>query len=120
MPRRTTGSVYPLQPATGFAGLSRGSARTRPGFKTKTEARRWFAENVAPRLDRGSPSPEISFDDFCELFLACHGAVAERTRKTLAERLKPAREAFGAWTLAELEGAADDIAQWRAGRAADE
>jgi integrase len=26
-----------------------------------------------------------------------------------------AREAFGAWTLAELEGASDDIARWRAG-----
>jgi integrase len=55
-------------------------------------------------------------DAFCELFLVRHGAtVTERTRKTLAERLKPSREAFGDWTLAELEGAADDIARWRAG-----
>jgi integrase len=69
-----------------------------------------------PRLDRGAPSPEITFDAFCELFLARHGAtVTESTRVTLAYRLKPARAAFGSWTLAELEGAADDIARWRAG-----
>ena len=41
----------------------------------------------------------------------------ERTRRTLEERLAPARRVFGAWTLAELEGAADDIARWRSGLA---
>lgn len=29
--------------------------------------------------------------------------------------MKPSRDAFGDWTLAELEGAADDVARWRAG-----
>jgi hypothetical protein len=38
------------------------------------------------RLDRGTPSPEITFNAFCELCLVRHGAtVAERTRKTLSE-----------------------------------
>src|SRR4051794_36944400 len=35
--------------------------------------------------------------------------------RTLTERLRPARAVFGSFTLAELEGAAADIARWRAG-----
>lgn len=41
--------------------------------------------------------------------------MSPRTKATLAERLVAARERFGSWTLAELEGAADDVAAWRAG-----
>jgi integrase len=116
MPRRTTGSVYPTATGYGIRWPEEGKRPHQAGFKTKTEARRWFATNVAPRLDRGAPSPEISFDAFCDLFLERHGAtVAERTRKTLSERLAPSRDVFGDWTLAELEGGADDIARWRAG-----
>jgi integrase len=40
--------------------------------------------------------------------------VAKRTKETLEERLAPARAVFGDWTLRELEGAAADIAGWRA------
>jgi integrase len=116
MPRRTTGSVYPTAAGWGIRWPEDGRRRHQAGFATKTEARRWFTANVAPRLDRGAPSPEISFDAFCELFLERHGAtVSERTTKTLEERLQPARETFGDWTLAELEGAAADVARWRAG-----
>ena len=89
--------------------------RHQAGFATKTEARRWFAANVAPRLNRGAPSPDIDFDAFCDLFLDRHGAtVSKRTCETLRERLAPARSAFGSFTLRELEGAAEDIAGWRA------
>lgn len=35
-------------------------------------------------------------------------------KETLRERLDPARTVFGSWTLRELEGAAADIASWRA------
>jgi integrase len=116
MPRRTQGSVYETTTGFGIRWPEDGRRPHQDGFKTKTEAKRWFTETVAPRLDRGAPSPEITFDNFCDLFLARHGAtVAERTRKTLSERLGPAREVFGTWTLAELEGAADDIARWRSG-----
>ena len=72
--------------------------------------------NVGPRLDRGAPNPDITFDAFAELFLARHGAtVSPRTVATLTERLAPARAVFGDWNLSELEGAADDVARWRAG-----
>jgi integrase len=116
MPRATTGSVFRTATGYGIRWPEDGRRPQRIGFATKTEARRWFAANVAPRLDRGAPSPEITFDAFCDLFLARHGAtVSERTRKTLSERLRPARDTFGGWTLVELEGAADDVARWRAG-----
>jgi integrase len=118
MPRRTNGSVYRTAGGYGIRWPEDGRRPHHAGFRTKTEARRWFAANVAPRLDRGSPSPDITFDAFCELFLERHGAtVSERTRTTLEERLAPARRVFGDWTLAELEGAADDIARWRSGLA---
>ena len=85
------------------------------GFRTKREARQWFAEHVAPRLRRGAPSGEITFDAFCDLYLARHGAqVSARTRATLEERLAPARAQFGSWSLRELEGGAADIAAWHA------
>jgi integrase len=84
------------------------------GFRTKTEARRWFRDTVEPRLRSGGPSNEITFDAFCDLFLERHGGtVSPRTKATLTERLVPARERFGTWTLAELEGAAADVAAWR-------
>jgi integrase len=115
MPRTTAGSIYPTKTGWGIKWPENGERPHQAGFKTKTEARRWFAENVAPRLDRGGPSPKITFNAFCELFLDRHGAtVSKRTRETLAERLEQARAVFGSWTLAELEGASDDIARWRA------
>jgi integrase len=87
----------------------------RTGFATKTAARDWFREHVAPRLRRGAPDSSITFDAFCELYLDRWGAtVAKRTRDTAEERLAPSRANFGDWTLRELEGAAGDVAKWRA------
>ncbi len=92
-----------------------GAFRQQSGLRTRTEGREWFDENVAPRLRRAAPSPDVTLDEFAELFLNRHGAtVAKRTRDSLEERLAPARAVFGSWTLRELEGAATDIAGWRA------
>jgi integrase len=99
----------------GIRWVEDGRRPQRTGFATKTEARRWFAANVEPRLRTSAPSGEITFDAFAELFLDRHGAtVARATRATLAERLGPSRVTFGDWTLSELEGAAADVAAWRA------
>lgn len=115
MPRPTRGSIY-TEP-TGTVGIRWPEDRRRPqrgGFRTKTEARAWFDEHVAPRLRRGGPSAEITFEGFCIEYLARWGVdVSERTRATVEEWLEPARQRFGTWTLSELEGAADDIARWR-------
>jgi integrase len=115
MPAETRGSVYGTSDGYGIRWPEQGRRMHRSGFATKTEARRWFAENVAPRLRHAAPSAEITFDTFCDLFLERHGAsVAPATRRTLEERLVPSRDTFGDWKLRELEGAADDVAAWRA------
>jgi hypothetical protein len=107
MPRRTQGSVYPTATGYGIRWPEDGRRPHRADFKTKTEARRWFAENVAPRLDRGAPSPDVGFEHFCNIYFERWGpTVADSTRRTLVEWLAPAREQFGTWTLRELEGAA--------------
>jgi integrase len=93
-----------------------GKRPQRTGFTTKTAARTWFSEEVAPRLREGTPDPSITFDAFCDLYLDRWGStVAGRTRETASERLVSSRERFGDWTLRELEGAAGDVAKWRAG-----
>lgn len=115
MPAETRGSVYKTRTGFGIRWPEGDRRMHRSGFETKTEARRWFAENVASRLRRGAPSAEITFDAFCDVFLERHGAtVAPATKRTLQERLRPARDLFGSWTLRELEGAASDVAKWRA------
>jgi integrase len=114
MPPEPSGTVYRTASGYGIRWPEDGRRYRRAGFATKTEARRWFAENVAPRLSHRRPSPELAFDAFCDVFLKRHGAtVAPATKRTLEERLAPARAAFADWTLRELEGAASDIAAWR-------
>jgi integrase len=114
MPRRTQGSVYPERGGTwGIRWPEAGRRRQRGGFKTKTQARDWFNERVAPRLRRGGPSPEISLAEFTIIYLErWDPTVAERTRRTLREWLVPVLDHYGSFTLSELEGAAADIARW--------
>jgi integrase len=115
MPAETRGSVYKTRTGYGIRWPEKGDRPHRSGFATKTEARKWFADNVAPRVRTGAPSPEISFEAFCDIFLERHGAtVAQRTKETLEHRLRSSRTVFGDWRLAELEGAAVDVADWRA------
>ena len=107
------GNVYETRGGFGIRWRENGQRRFQSGFRTKTEARKWFAEQVAPRLHRGAPSAEITFDDFAALFLARHTG-SPRTIETLRDRLAPARARFGDWKLSELEHAAADVAAWRA------
>jgi integrase len=118
LPAETRGSIYPTRTGYGIRWLEQGARRHQSGFRTKTDARRWFDDNVLPRLRSGAPDASITFDAFCTLYIERHGAtVAKRTKETIEERLAPVRKKFGTWTLRELEGAADDIAAWRAGLA---
>ncbi len=115
MPAQRKGSVFKARDGYGIRWPENGRRPQRTGFTTKTEARQWFNQNVAPRLHHGGPSGEITFDDFTIEYLDRWGAdVSERTVSTLTEWLAPARERFGNWKLSELEAAADDIARWRA------
>lgn len=108
------GSVFAAKDGYGIRWPEDGKRPQKTGFRTRTEARAWFAENVEPRLRKGGPSNGITHDAFCDLFLDRHDG-ADRTIETLRERLVASRERFGDWTLVELEGAADDVAAWRAG-----
>jgi integrase len=106
------GNVYETRNGYGIRWREGDQRRYQSGFRTKTEARTWFRDQIAPRLHRVAPSAEITFDEFCELFLSRHAGQAS-TVATLRDRLTSARAHFGDWTLAELEFAANDIAAWR-------
>jgi integrase len=109
------GNVYATRTGYGIRWREGDQRRYQSGFRTKTEARTWFRDNVAPRLHRGAPSADITFVAFVDLFLTRHGGtVSPRTIETLRERLTPAVATFGDWKLRELEHAAADIASWRA------
>lgn len=116
MPRQTQGSVFPEPGGTfGIRWPEGGKRPQKGGFRTKTAARDWFDEQVKPRLRRSGPSPEITFAEFAAIYLERWGpTVSTRTVRTLREWLASATTQFGAFTLAELEGAAEDIARWRA------
>lgn len=116
MPAESRGSVYKTRTGWGIRWPEGDRRMHRSGFETRTDARRWFADNVAPRLrSSAAPSGELTFGAFCDVFLERHGVtVAPATKRTLEKRLAPAREHFGTWMLRELEGAAGDVASWRA------
>ena len=78
----------PPKPATASAGRSTASGQFQSGFKSEREAQRWFDQNIEPRLRTGRPSPEITFDNFCDLYLERHGGTS-RTVATQKERLVP-------------------------------
>lgn len=117
MPRPIKGSVYQEPNGTwGIRWPEQGRRPQKGGFRNRTAARDWFDEHVAPRLRRGGPSGEITLKVFTSIYLDRWApTVADRTVRTLREWLVPGLATFGAFTLAELEGAADDIARWRAG-----
>jgi integrase len=119
MPRPTRGSVFTASDGTiGIRWPEDGTRPQQTGFRNATAARDWFDEHVAPRLRRGAPSPAITFNAFCELYLERHDG-SRRTIQTQRERLAAARAQFGTWPLRDLEGAADDIARWRAKQPTD-
>jgi len=116
MPRRTVGSVYRTGTGYGIRWPEAGRRPHRAGFATKTEARRWFSENVTPRLDRGEPgiARELTLGEFVELYLERHAAtVRARTILELRKRLKYARAPFGDVPLRDLERMSGEIAGWR-------
>jgi integrase len=115
MPAQPRGTIYLTKRGYGIRWPENGKKSQRAGFRTKTDAREWFNANVKPRLGRKGPSGDITFEAFSVEYLGRWGVdVSPRTKATVAEWLAPAREQFGRWTLAELEGAADDFSSWRA------
>ena len=117
MPRLTTGSVYRTADGYGIRWPEDGSRPQRTGFATKTEARRWFAENVAPparprravtRHHLSTPSSTSSWPAMAPPWPSAPAATLER-----AARPGPrARSATGRWP--SWKGPPPTSPRWRA------
>lgn len=118
MPAESHGSVSGRVTGSASVGSRTDVDRSSRGSTRGRRRAAGSASTSARDSTRAPPRPRLRSTAFCDLFLARHGAtVAARTRRTLEQRLAPARAVFGDWTLRELEHAAGDVARWRAGLA---
>jgi hypothetical protein len=103
--RGQQGSPYPTRSGYGIRWRENGKRRFRSGFETKRDARRWFEDEIRPRLrghKRESSSSTLS--EFVETWLTAHAADVEPgTITTLRFRLAHALDAFGDVPLADLQ-----------------
>src|SRR5262245_50144227 len=117
MPAVQRGSAYKLGRRWGLRYRDNdGSRRRLSPFPSRSAALQHYRDVIEPAL-RGEPEqlPDLTVTAFLDLFLDRHGAtITARSKDSLVERLGPARKQFGDWTLRELEGAAADVAAWRA------
>ena len=80
-------------------------------FKSKTDARKHFTAEIAPRLRGDRPDTEHTLATFVPVFLERHVARG-RTIDTLRERLAHATAKFGDVPLRDLENLTGEIAAW--------
>jgi hypothetical protein len=115
MPAELKGSVYPTRKGYGIRWLENGRRRYEAGFETKRDARRWFDDEVRPRLHgRRRESSSSTLSEFVETWLRAHTADVEPgTITTLRYRLAHALDVFGDVPLADLQRQALGIAAWR-------
>jgi integrase len=116
MPPANTGHFYEL--ADGTHGVQYrtpdGRRLRKSGFKNKTAARAWHAENVRANRRRPVDAAELTLSDLTDRYIARHEKIRQpRTIATLRERMKRPLDEYGDVTLAELEGMSDDLAEWR-------
>ena len=112
MPAEQRGMPYRTAAGWGIRWYELDGTRVRrAGFVTKTEARRYFEEQVRPRLLGGSP--DLTLTELVDAYLDAHAVGREpRTIRTLRERLKYATDRFGDVKLTELERNPRLIATW--------
>jgi integrase len=97
--------------------LPDGTRRRRSGFRNRTEARRWHAENILPAVNGGRPAAaaELTLAELVERYVKRHEAIrSPRTIRTLRERLARPLHVYGDIRLVELEGMGDELADFRA------
>ena len=113
------GHVYETRRGWGIRWREHGRRRYQSGFKTKTEARQWFEDEVRPRLrGRRRASSDMTLRSFVDSWLLAHGAGVEPgTITTLRYRLEHSLEVFGDVPLEDFERQALEVAAWRAGLA---
>ena len=92
MPALQKGSTYFTAKGAGVRWIEDGRRIHRSGFASKTEARRWWQAEIAPRLRAGVTTRDVTLREHVERYLAVHPAAA-RTRAKLREDLGlPERE----------------------------
>ena len=91
-----------------------GVRRSGGAFPTRSAAFAHYRDVIEPRLRGEEPERPLTFDALCEQYLARQAKIrSPRTVATLRERLARPRADFGEADLGELEGMADEIADWR-------
>lgn len=112
MPAEQRGMPYRTAAGWGIRWYEPDGRRVRQaGFSTKSEARRYFEEQVRPRLIGGAP--DMTLAELVDAYLDAHAVGREpRTIRTLRERLKYATDRFGDVKLTELERNPRLIATW--------
>ena len=109
------GSVFKTRDGYGIRWPENGKRPQRTGFPTKTEARELVRRERRAAARPGAPDPTSPSTRSATCSSSATAPPSPPApRETLEERLAPARERFGDWTLRELEGATADIAAWRA------
>lgn len=119
MPPANTGHFYELVDGTWGVQyrLPDGSRRKRSGFKNKTAARRWHADNVLPAANGRRPvdARELTLRELTDRYIRRHEAIrSPRTIATLRERMRRPLDEYGDVALAEFERMSDELADWRA------
>ena len=114
MPAEQRGSVYGTKKGYGIRWLEDGRRRHQSGFKSKTEARNWWDDQVRPRLlGLAVTPPDKTLNEFIPEYLATHAVGREAsTIWVLETRLRYAQRTFGHVTLKELERRTAQIADW--------
>ncbi len=115
MPAEQRGQVYKTSTGYGIRWYdATGLRRRRSGFKSRSDARRWYAEVERPRLRGETPrATHLTFAELAERYLLTHAVGREAsTMTTLRQRLAHPVRAFGELKLVELELMAVEIAEW--------
>jgi integrase len=118
MPAEQQGSVFTMRDGKrkGIRWVEDGERQQKSGFRSATEARKWWRDEIASRLNAGVSTREQTLEEFFEEYLATHGG-ADRTKAKLREDMASAIAVFGEKTLRELEGGKGQITAWLAAQA---
>jgi integrase len=111
-PRRLADGRYTLR----YRDRDGARHNTAEKFPNRTAALRHYRDVIEPRLRGGAVQRRaLTLDELVDLYLERHAVhVRPRTIRTLEDRLRHARAAFGNESLEELERMADEIAGWQA------
>jgi integrase len=116
MPAQQRGQVYKTSTGYGIRWYDEaGERRRRSGFKSRSEARRWYEEVERSRMRGDIACPaQMTFAELVERYLKTHAVGREAsTMTTLRERLGYSVCPFGQLRLSQLERMAVEIADWR-------